>query len=177
MAQTLPVRSSILTILGVSLAATLFLFWLIYVHPATDPSSLRLTFLPALNALLNGLSASALLIGFVFIRSRRIAAHRAAMLTAFAFSALFLVFYIVNYALHGESHYPQSPLRTFYLILLVSHILLSIVALPMILITFFFSLTGRIPNHRKIARWTFPLWLYVSVTGVIVYAMLAAARV
>ena len=175
--QTLPVRSSILAILGISLTATLFLFWLIYVHPAADPSSLRLTFLPALNALLNGLSAAALLIGFVLIRSRKIAAHRAAMLTAFGFSALFLVFYIVNYALHGESHYPHTPLRTFYLILLVSHILLSIVALPLILITFFFSLTGRIPNHRKIARWTFPLWLYVSVTGVIVYAMLAAARV
>lgn len=173
---TIATRPAITAILGISLAATLFLFWLIYVHPAADPSSLRLTFLPALNALLNGLSAAALLIGFVFIRAHKIAAHRGAMLTAFAFSALFLVCYIVNYALHGESHYPHNPLRTFYLILLVSHILLSIVALPMILITFFFSLTGRIPNHRKIARWTFPLWLYVSVTGVIVYAMLAAAR-
>ncbi len=169
-------RPAILAILGISLVATLFLFWLIYVHPAADPSSLRLTFLPALNALLNGLSAMALMIGFVLIRARKIQAHRAAMLTAFAFSALFLVSYIVNHALHGESHYPQSPLRTFYLILLVSHILLSVVALPMILITFFFSLSGRIPNHRRIARWTFPVWLYVSVTGVIVYAMLAAAR-
>ncbi len=175
--QIIPIRPAITAILGISLAATLFLFWLIYVHPAADPASLRLTFLPALNALLNGLSACALLIGFVFIRAGRIPAHRAAMMTAFVFSALFLVCYIVNYALHGESHYPHTPLRTFYLILLVSHILLSIVALPTILITFFFSLTGRIPYHRKIARWTFPLWLYVSVTGVIVYAMLAAARV
>ncbi len=173
----LPTRPAISAILAVSILATLFLFWLIYVHPAADPSSLRLTFLPALNALLNGLSASALMIGFVFIRARRIPAHRASMFTAFVFSALFLVSYIVNHALHGESHYPiHSPLRTFYLILLVSHILLSVVALPMILITFFFSLTGRIPNHRRIARWTFPIWLYVSVTGVIVYAMLAAAR-
>jgi putative membrane protein len=99
------------------------------------------------------------------------------MLTAFAFSTLFLISYIINYSLHGESHYPgHSLIRTIYLCILTSHVVLSVVALPMILITFFFSLTGRIPMHRKIARWTFPIWLYVSVTGVIVHAMLAAAR-
>jgi putative membrane protein len=170
-------RPFIVAILAVSLAATLFLFWLIYVHPAADAASVKLTFLPALNALLNGLSASALLIGYTFIRARRIAAHRAAMFTAFGFSALFLVSYIVNYALHGESHYPGHGLvRSIYLGILISHVLLSVIALPMILTTFFFSLSGRIPMHRKIARWTFPIWLYVSVTGVVVYAMLAAAR-
>jgi putative membrane protein len=170
-------RLAIAAILAISAAATLFLFWLIYIHPAPDAASMRLTFLPALNALLNGLSATALLIGYTFMRSHRIKAHRASMLTAFLFSSIFLAFYIVNYALHGESHYPgHSMLRTAYLLILVSHILLSVVALPIILITFFFSLTGRIPAHRKIARWTFPIWLYVSVTGVIVYAMLAAAR-
>jgi putative membrane protein len=164
-------------IIAVSVAATLFLLWLIYIHPAADAADVKLTFLPALNALFNGLSASALLIGYTFIRARRIAAHRAAMFTAFAFSSLFLVSYIVNHALHGESHYPgHSGIRTFYLVLLASHVLLSVVALPMILTTFFFSLTGRFPMHKKIARWTFPIWLYVSVTGVIVYAMLAAAR-
>jgi putative membrane protein len=99
------------------------------------------------------------------------------MLTAFLFSSLFLVSYIVNHALHGESHYPgHSLVRTIYLVILASHVLLSVVALPLVLVTFFFSLTGRIPTHRKVARWTFPIWLYVSVTGVIVYAMLAAAR-
>ncbi|MGO9338095.1 MAG: DUF420 domain-containing protein [Terracidiphilus sp.] len=170
-------RPAIAAILVISAAATLFLFWLIYVHPAADAGSVRLTFLPALNALLNGLSASALLIGYTFIRARRIRAHRAAMLTAFVFSSLFLVSYIVNHALHGESHYPgHSLVRTIYLAILISHVSLSVVALPLVLVTFFFSLTGRIPTHRKVARWTFPVWLYVSVTGVIVYAMLAAAR-
>jgi putative membrane protein len=170
-------RPAIAAILVISAAATAFLFWLIYVHPAPDAASVRLTFLPALNALLNGLSATALLIGYTFIRSRRIKAHRAAMLTAFAFSTLFLVCYITNYALHGESHYPgHSLVRTIYLVILTSHVLLSVIALPMVLVTFFFSLTGRITTHRKVARWTFPIWLYVSVTGVIVYAMLAAAR-
>ncbi len=164
-------------IIGISIAATLFLLWLIYIHPAADAASVKLTFLPALNALFNGLSASALLIGFTFIRARRIAAHRASMLTAFAFSSLFLVSYIVNHALHGESHYPGSgTIKVVYLVILASHVLLSVVALPLVLTTFFFSLSGRIPMHRKIARWTFPIWLYVSVTGVVVYAMLAAAR-
>ena len=169
-------RSAIAAILAVSAAATAFLFWLIYVHPAAA-SSTQYAFLPALNALLNGLSATALLIGYTFIRSRRIRAHRAAMITAFAFSTLFLVSYILHHALHGDVRYPaHAALRSLYLPLLASHIILAIVALPLILVTFFFSLTGRIPQHRKVARWTFPLWLYVSVTGVITYAMLRLAQ-
>lgn len=166
-------RPAIAAILAISAAATAFLFWLIYVHPAADAASVRFAFLPALNALLNGLSATALLIGYTFIRARHIKAHRAAMITAFAFSTLFLVSYILHHALHGDVRYPaHAALRSLYLPLLASHIVLAVVALPLVLVTFFFSLTGRIPQHRRIARWTFPLWLYVSVTGVITYAML-----
>lgn len=171
-------RAAIGAILAVSLVATLFLFWLIYVHPAIDAASVRLTFLPTLCAFLNAFAATALLIGFAFIRARRIAAHRASMFAAFGFSTLFLLSYIVNYALHGESHYPgHGAIKAVYLAILISHVSLSVVALPVVLITFFLSLSGRIPMHRQIARWTFPLWLYVSVTGVIVHAMLAAAGV
>jgi putative membrane protein len=169
-------RPAIAAILVLSAAATVFLFWLIYVHPAAAASS-KYAFLPALNALLNGLSATALLIGYTFIRARRIRAHRAAMMTAFGFSTLFLVSYIAHHALHGDVRYPvHAALRSVYLPLLASHIVLAIVALPLVLVTFFFSLTGRIPQHRKIARWTFPLWLYVSITGVITYAMLRLAQ-
>jgi putative membrane protein len=167
---------AIAAILAVSAAATLFLFWLIYVHPAAG-SSTQFAFLPALNAILNGLSATALLVGYTFIRAHRIRQHRAAMITAFIFSSLFLVSYILHHALHGDVRYPaQAAFRTFYLWLLASHIILAIVALPLILVTFFFSLSGRIPQHRKVARWTFPLWLYVSVTGVITYVMLRLAQ-
>ena len=167
---------AIAAILVISAAATLFLFWLIYVHPAYNAAGDRFAFLPALNAILNGLSATALLVGFTFVRSRRIAAHRRSMITAFVFSSLFLVSYILHHAMHGDVKYPlHAAFRTFYLCLLSSHILLAIVALPLVLVTFFFSLTGRIPQHRKIARWTFPLWLYVSVTGVITYVMLRLA--
>jgi putative membrane protein len=169
--------SAVAAILTISAAATAFLFWLIYLHPAVDQANARLSFLPALNALLNGLSAIALLVGYTFIRARRIPAHRAAMFTAFAFSTLFLVSYILHHALHGDVRYPlHAALRSLYLPLLASHILLAIVALPLILVTFFFSLTGRIPQHRKIAHWTLPLWLYVSVTGVLTWAMLRLAQ-
>jgi putative membrane protein len=169
-------RPAIAAILLISAAATAFLFWLIYVHPAAA-SSTQYAFLPALNALLNGLSATALLIGYTFIQARRIKAHRAAMMTAFGFSTLFLVSYIAHHALHGDVRYPvHAALRSLYLPLLASHILLAIVALPLVLVTFFFSLTGRIPQHRKVARWIFPLWLYVSVTGVVTYIMLRLAQ-
>lgn len=169
-------RPAIAAILAISLAATLFLFWLIYIHPAAATSA-EYAFLPALNAILNGLAATALLIGYTFIRARKIKAHRTAMLTAFGFSTLFLVSYILHHALHGDVRYPAyAAWRSVYLPLLASHIILAIVALPLVLVTFFFSLTGRIPQHRKVARWTFPLWLYVSVTGVITYVMLRLAQ-
>lgn len=169
-------RPAIAAILAISAAASAFLFWLIYIHPAAAAST-QYAFLPALNAIFNGLSAVFLLIGYTFIRSRRIAAHRAAMMTAFGFSTLFLLSYIAHHALHGDVRYPAgAQFRTFYLSLLASHILLAVIALPMVLVTFFFSLSGRIRQHRKIARWTFPLWLYVSVTGVITYVMLRVAQ-
>jgi putative membrane protein len=165
----------IAVILAVSATASAFLFWLIYIHPAAA-SSAQYAFLPAINATFNGLAAIALVIGFTFIRARRIAAHRASMITAFVFSTLFLVGYILHHALHGDVRYPlHAAYRTFYLWLLGSHIILAVVTLPMVLVTFFFSLSARFPQHRRVARWTFPLWLYVSITGVITYAMLRLA--
>jgi putative membrane protein len=172
--------STALPIAGIVLVSALavaFLLWLLYVHQASAAFAMRFRFLPALNALLNGLCTAALLIGFYFIRQKNIVAHRRSMMTAFVFSALFLVSYITNHALHGETHFPgHGTVRTAYLSILISHVLLSVVALPMVLITFFFSLTGRFRQHRAIARFTFPIWLYVSVTGVVVYAMLAVWR-
>lgn len=170
-------RPAIFAILAISAAASLFLFWLIYQHPAADAASVKLPFLPALNAILNGLCATALVVGFIFIRARNIAAHRTSMITAFVFSTLFLISYILHHYLHGDVRYPlHAAYRSVYLPILASHIVLAIVALPLVLITFFFSLSGRFTQHRKIARWTLPLWLYVSVTGVITYVMLRLAQ-
>jgi putative membrane protein len=164
-------------IITISALASLFLCWLVYYHAPADVTGTHLLFLPALNALLNALSAIALITGFCFIRARRISEHRAAMFTAFVLSSLFLASYVTNHALHGDMRFQGSGIiRYVYFPLLISHIGLSVVALPMILITFFLSLSGRFPAHRRLARFTFPLWLYVSVSGVIVYAMLAFYR-
>jgi putative membrane protein len=170
--------SIIAAIIGISAAASLFLAWLVYYHQPADVAGTHLAFLPALNATLNTLCTIFLLLGFRFIKRGEIKSHRNSMFAAFIASSLFLVSYIVNHALHGDMlfHGAGHALRTTYFALLISHIGLSVIALPMILITFFFSLTGRFPAHRKLARWTFPIWLYVSVTGVIVYAMLSAYR-
>ena len=177
---TSPTRSTaapVAAILAASVLASLFLFWLIYVHPASDKAALHYTFLPNLNALLNGLAAIALVCGYYFVRHHRIAAHRNSMLTAFAFSTLFLISYTANHALHGDTLYPvhNGTYYYAYLPILISHIVLATLALPIVLITFFLSLSGRIPQHRKLARVTFPLWLYVSITGVVVRVMLVAA--
>ena len=164
-------------IIVISFVASLFLAWLVYYHPPSDVAGTHLLFLPALNALLNGLSAVALCFGYRFIRAGQVPAHRAAMFTAFVFSSVFLVTYIVNHALHGDMRFQgQGGIRYVYFPLLISHIFLSVIALPMILITFFFSLSGRFPAHKRLARFTLPIWLYVSVTGVVVYAMLASYR-
>lgn len=169
-------RLPIIAIVAVSAAAVSFLLWLLYVHHPPSSFADRLNFLPTLNAVLNGLSAIALVTGYSFIRRRRIAAHRASMMTAFAFSSLFLVSYILNHALHGDTLYPgHGTIRTVYLSILASHVLLSVIVLPMVLTTFFFALTNRLPQHRRLARFTFPIWLYVSVTGVVVRVMLARA--
>jgi putative membrane protein len=167
----------VVSIVALSAAASIFLCWLVFYHAPTDVAGTHLPFLPALNALLNGLAAVSLVAGFVHIRSGRVARHRGAMFTAFVFSTIFLVTYIVNHALHGDMRFHgQGAVRPFYFGLLISHIALSVAALPMVLITFFLSLSGRFPAHRRLARFTFPVWLYVSVTGVAVYCMLAAYR-
>ena len=126
-------------IVGVSALASAFLCWLVYYHQPTDVTGTRLAFLPALNALLNSLCTVALIVGFRNIKRGDILAHRNAMFAAFFFSSLFLVSYITNHALHGDAHFAGHGLvRPVYFGLLISHILLSMLALPMILITFFF---------------------------------------
>lgn len=164
--------TTIAAIIAVSVLASAFICWLVYFHAPTDVGRAHLRSLPLVNAVLNALSTVALLFGYRFIRTRRIPQHRAAMFTAFFFSTIFLGSYLVNFALHGETRFNRlSAWWPFYWKLLASHIILSTIALPLILITFFLSLTGRFPSHKRLARYTFPIWLYVSVTGVIVYAM------
>jgi len=167
----------ILSIIAISAAASALICWLVYFHTPTDVAGTQLRSLPLVNAVLNLLATIALVTGFREILHRRIHHHRASMSFAFFFSSIFLVSYLVNFTLHGETHFNRfNHWWPFYWKLLASHIVLSTIALPLILITFFLSLTGRFPAHKKLARWTLPIWLYVSVTGVIVYVMQAACR-
>ena len=166
-------RGPLVAIGAVSAVALAFLVWLIYFNEAQafDPASVA--FLPAVNAALNACSAVCLSLGIVAIRRGAAARHKRLMLAAFAFSALFLVSYLVYHAAHGDTKFTGEGLvRPVYFFVLISHIVLSALALPMILTTFWFSLSGRFANHKKIARFTFPIWLYVSVTGVLIFVLL-----
>lgn len=157
--------------LALSVVAVLFLFWLIYGNEGSDTYDVG--FLSAVNAGLNATSALCLLAGFVAIRRGNWRVHRNFMLSALAFSALFLVSYIIYHTFHGDSHFlGTGPIRSFYFFILISHVVLSVVALPMILVTVGLSLTRRFKIHKKWARFTFPIWTYVSVTGVMVFFLL-----
>jgi putative membrane protein len=129
--------------------------------------------LPAVNASLNALSGVLLLIGYVLIRNRRIEQHRKVMLAAFAASSLFLVFYVIYHAQVGSVRFTRTGfVRPLYFTILITHVTLAAAVLPLALVTLSRGLAAKYKTHRRIARWTFPIWMYVSVTGVLVYVLL-----
>ena len=129
--------------------------------------------LPAVNATLNGISAVLLVIGYVLIRQQKIRQHRRVMLGAFTVSCLFLVGYVIYHYNVGSKPYPgQGPIRTVYFFILITHVVLAAFVPPMAIITLVRALRERFDTHARLARWTLPIWLYVSVTGVAVYWML-----
>jgi len=129
--------------------------------------------LPAVNGALNGLSAIFLFAGWVFIRKKNRRAHRNCMISAFATSVIFLICYLTYHYLGGFTRFQNPPwFRPWYLTLLLTHTILAVVIVPLILVTLNRALKQRFESHKKIARWTWPLWMYVSVTGVAVYLIL-----
>ena len=129
--------------------------------------------LPAVNATLNALSGVLLLIGYVLIRRGRIQQHRSVMIAAFITSSLFLIFYLTYHAQVGSVRFTrQGFVRPLYFAILITHVTLAASVLPLAIVTLTRGLKGRYPRHRAIARWTFPIWMYVSVTGVLVYVLL-----
>ena len=129
--------------------------------------------LPAINASLNALSGILLLIGYTLIRARRIEQHRRVMIAAFITSALFLVCYVIYHAQVGSVPFTrQGVVRPLYFTILITHVTLAFTVVPLALVTLSRGLKARYAQHRRIARWTFPIWLYVSVTGVLVYVLL-----
>lgn len=131
-------------------------------------------FLPAVNAVLNSLTALCLLAGYYFIRQKQVLRHRAMMGTAFALGGLFLLSYVAYHSQVDSTKFGGvGAARYLYFFLLLTHISLAIVTVGLVLFTLYFALTGQYSKHRRIARWTFPIWLYVSVTGVVVYLMIS----
>ena len=134
---------------------------------------MQISDLPALNATLNGLSALFLATGYILIRRGDRVNHQRAMLGALGASSLFLVSYVVYHANVGSKPFPgQGSIRAIYFSILVTHVVLAAVILPLALVTATRALRARFEAHVRIARWTFPLWMYVSITGVVIYLML-----
>ena len=168
-----PMRGGIVSIGIASAVIATALLVLVYRGGVAGPEPAWVGWLPFVNAFFNSVSAIAIVLGFAAIRRGRRDVHQRWMFTALAASGVFLVSYVTYHALHGDSRFlGQGVVRPIYFAILISHILLSVVALPLVLSTFYLSLSGRFAAHRRVARWTFPIWLYVSVTGVVVFAML-----
>ncbi len=129
--------------------------------------------LPAVNATLNAVSGILLLVGYLLIRARRVEQHRRCMIAAFVASTLFLICYVVYHAQVGSVPFTrQGFVRPLYFTILVTHVTLAAAVPPLAIVTLSRGLKGRFATHRAIARWTLPIWLYVSVTGVLVYVLL-----
>lgn len=160
---------------GVSLAAVAFLFWLIYLHEGPAHGSRADSILPALIASFNGLCAVLLAAGLWAIKRGKRDLHQGLMIAAFAASAAFLVTYIIYHSLHGDTKFTgEGWVRPVYFFILITHIVLSIVNLPLILTTFYLSFTKRFVQHRKQAKIVWPSWMYVSITGVVIFLFLRA---
>lgn len=131
------------------------------------------TALPTVNATLNATSAMFLVSGYIAIRNRRVTVHRACMVSAFIASSLFLVSYLMYHYHAGSTPFTgRGWVRPVYFAILITHVVLAAAILPLAVVTLSRALRGRFEKHRRIARWTFPIWLYVSVTGIVVYVML-----
>jgi putative membrane protein len=157
----------------VSVAALSLLAWLLLLHGGLQNPTVNLRFMPAVNACLNATAASLLVAGLVAIRKKRADVHKYLMVSAFAASALFLVGYLAYHAVHGDTKFGgEGAVKVAYLVILASHVLLSMGIVPMALAAFYFAWRKDFAKHTRVTKVLHPVWLYVSVTGVVVYLML-----
>ena len=174
MDSTDSIRKPFPAIVALSAIIAAFLFWLIYFKTKVAAPD-WVSALPAAIAAFNSLAALCLIFGYINIKRRNRVVHQRFMLSATAFSALFLITYITYHSFRADTHFPgQGIVRPIYFFILITHITLSVIALPLILASLWYGLRSRFNFHRRIARWTFPVWLYVSITGVVVYFFLKA---
>jgi len=149
------------------------LAWLLMIREADPASGVNLRFMPAVNASLNSLATVFLTAGWIAIRKGKRRLHQNLMVSAFAASTLFLVGYLAYHYVHGDTKFQGTgAIRAIYLSILASHVLLSMFVVPLALIAFYFAWRKSFARHRKVTRWLAPIWLYVSVTGVVIFFML-----
>jgi putative membrane protein len=166
-------KKALSVIIGLSILAVLFLFWLIYFNEGAEAPVSWVGNLSAVNAALNSLSTVFLLLAFREIKRRDFQMHMKYNLAAFVTSALFLVSYVVYHHFVGDTKFlGEGLIRPIYFFILITHIVLSVFVVPLVLASFYFAFSGKFTTHRKVSRWTFPIWLYVSVTGVMVFFLL-----
>jgi putative membrane protein len=166
-------RSFYLFTAVVSAAALAFLSYILMIRRGGPVAGVDLRFLPAVNASFNALAAAFLTAGWVAIRRGARRVHQYLMVSAFASSALFLVCYLAYHFVHGDTRYAGGGvMRTVYLVILASHVLLSLFVVPGALLSFYFAWRKAFERHKKVTRWLAPIWLYVSVTGVVIFFML-----
>lgn len=173
--RQLSVPRAIGTILLISLASFLFLIYLIYFRGGQESEASWVQHLPSLNALLNSVSTVLIISGYIAVRRGNYLRHMKLMLSAFITSALFLISYLIYHNFTGHTPFPgEGLIRPVYFTILITHIVLSAFVIPLVLTSFYFAYAGKFTTHRKMSRWTFPIWLYVSVTGVVIYLILNA---
>lgn len=142
--------------------------------PPADHIPAFVPFLPKLNALINATCSVLLMLSLYQIKRKNIALHKKLNLTTFVLSSIFLLSYVTFHSFGIETKFPaDNPIRPLYLTILISHIILAAIVLPLVLLSFYYGLTNKIKTHKKLTRWSFPIWLYVTVTGVIVYLMIS----
>jgi putative membrane protein len=164
--ESLSLWKGITAIMAVSVAAFAFLLWILYVKPASAEPGSWVYMLPTLNASLNSIATVMILAGYAAIRRRNFKQHMTFMIAAFVASSLFLVSYLVYHNSVGHTVFQgEGFVRVAYLTLLISHIILSATVVPFVLTSYYMVFSGRFSLHRKVSKWTFPVWLYVSVTG------------
>lgn len=164
----------LLLIAVLSIVVPLLVALLIFMPQTGKLGDVDVSFLPKLHAVLNSLTAIALMVGYYHIKRQNQRYHRFAMVTAFVLSAFFLVSYVIyHYQAPPTPYGGEGMLRTIYYFILITHIVLAAVIVPFVLLSMYFAISAQFARHRKVSRWTYPLWLYVAVTGVIVYVMIS----
>jgi len=158
------------------LAISVIVFGLVvvlYNLPKAENIPAFVKYLPGLNATINGTCTILLLISLYQIKLKNIQLHKKLNILTFALSAVFLLSYVTFHSFGIETKYPQNSLRPVYLFILLTHIVCAALVLPLVLLSFHKGLTGQVESHRKLTRWSFPIWLYVTLTGVVVYFMIS----